>query len=103
MSSLSQQLENLVLEMPGVVTVFASGPLIARGALELTSGSASRVEVSGGDNDAYPDRIVVSVGLDAAAQAPVTATAIASGIRAALPEGALTEIVVRISSVTGLP
>jgi len=101
MNSLSLQIETLVLEMPGVVTVFSSGSLVARGALELTSGSASRVEVTGGDNSAYPDRIVVSVGLDAAAQAPVTATAIASGIRATLPEGAPTEIVVRISSVTG--
>jgi len=100
MTSLSQKLESLVLAMPGVVTVYSSGPSVTRGALELTSGSSSRVQVTGGDQSSSPDRIVVNVGLEAAAQAPVTATAIAAGIRAALPEGAATEIVVRISSVT---
>ena len=100
MTSLPHELENLVLAMPGVVTVYSSGPRVAVGALELTNGSPSRVEVTAGDQGSDPERIVVNVGLDASAQAPVTATAIASAIRAALPAGATTEIVVRVSSVT---
>jgi len=100
MTSLPHELENIVLAMPGVVTVYSSGPRVAIGALELTNGSPSRVEVTASGQGSDPERIVVNVGLDASAQAPVTATAIASAIRAALPAGAATAIVVRISSVT---
>lgn len=91
-------LDSLVLALPGVVNLFAAQPALARSALELVSGERSFVEVRG-PVDAVPERITVSVGVDASHQAPVTAAAVAAAIRATLPPGAPTEIVVRISRV----
>lgn len=91
-------LDSLVLALPGVVTLFATEPALARSALELVSGERSLIDVRG-PVDAAPDRITVSLGVDANHQAPVTAAAVAAAIRATLPPGAPTEIVVRISRV----
>ncbi|TBN58194.1 hypothetical protein EYE40_12780 [Glaciihabitans arcticus] len=86
-------LDALLLALPGVVSLYATEPAVARSARELVSGTRALVEVS-------PERIVANVAVDASAQAPVTAAAIADAIRATLPYGATTEIVVRISRVS---
>ena len=95
----ARELENLVLALPGVVAVYAAEPAVTRSAKELLGGPSSRVAVTGGAGSNAPERIVASVGVSATAQAPVTAAGVAAAIRAVLPAGAETEIVVRISSV----
>ena len=96
---MSENLDSLVLGLPGVVSLFSTEPAIARSARELLSGERALVEVTG-PVDAAPERIVASVGVDANAQAPVTAAGVAAAIRATLPPDAPTEIVVRISRVS---
>ena len=98
MSELARTLDELVLSLPGVVSLFSTEPALARSARELVGGDTSRVLVSGAV-DAAPDRIVVSLGVSADAQAPVTAAGVAAAIRSQLPPDAATEIVVRISRV----
>jgi hypothetical protein len=100
MSDSTPNLDALVLALPGVVSLYAT-PSIARSARELVSAERGLVEVVQSSVDDAPDRISVSLGVDATAQAPVTAAAVASAIRATLPADAVTEIIVRISLVGG--
>ena len=96
MTALAQQLEAVVRAIPGVVALYSMQPAVVRSAREIVAAAEPLVSVS---QQADSLRISVSVGVDAASQAPVTAAGVAAAIRAALPPGTEADVMVRVGRV----
>ncbi|MBK4348202.1 hypothetical protein [Lacisediminihabitans changchengi] len=94
-SQLALKLDAVVRQVPGVVTLFAASPALVQSVRALTAGETSLIEVGSDDSGLM---ITVSVGVDADAQAPVTARLVSDAVRAAVDGPA--EIHVRVSRVT---
>ena len=102
MSALALRLDAVVRQVPGVVTVFAAAPVIVQSVRELTAGETPLTVVA---TDDLGLTITVSIGVDAEAQAPVTARLVSDAVRAALDGQSQgpAEIHVRVSRVTSAP
>jgi hypothetical protein len=88
LAALGAHLDAVVRAVPGVVTLYSATPAVLHAVTQLALGSntaASLVRVTTTDTGI---EILASVGVDPESQAPATAAAVASAIRAGLADGA---------------
>lgn len=100
MTDLASRLDAVVRAVPGVVTLFSASPAIVGTVRQLTAGedAVALVQVKSGTEGL---QIIASVGVSGQDQAPRTAAAVSSAIRAALDAGVVAEVHVRVSRVHG--
>lgn len=101
LKSLAGRLDAVVRAVPAVAALFAADPALLRSARELTTRPDGGLALVSVTHAAEGLSIVVSVAASGQQQAPVTALAVSTAIRAALDPGIQAEILVRVSRIEG--
>ncbi len=95
---LASRLDDVVRAVPGVGALYSSTPAIVTSVRQIaTRGEAASLVAVRPQGEAY--EIVANIGVLKAVQGPQTAAAVSAALLAALPDGMLASVHVRISRV----
>lgn len=95
--SIARRLDDVARSVPGVATLFAADPALLQAAKRLAAGGESS-PLTTVSRAADTLTVTISVGVRGELKAPDTAAAVASAVKAALPESNVA-VLVRVSRV----
>ena len=96
---LARSLDDVVRQVPGVITLFAADPILLRSAKQITAGDDA-IPLIAVRRSSSSAEVTVSVGVSSENQAPDTAAAVTAVVRESLP-WADAVVHVRVSRISG--
>lgn len=98
LAALAARLDDIVRAVPGVSALYSSAPAIVTTVRQIGTGAANARLVSVRANGEGYD-ITANIGVTSSIQGPQTAAAVSAALLAALPQGVLANVHVRISRI----
>ncbi|MHC5795683.1 hypothetical protein ACVXZ4_05935 [Lacisediminihabitans sp. FW035] len=99
LEALAVRLDAVVRAVPAVASLYSADPALLRSVREIGTGPSTRIPLVTVRRADAGFSIVASVAASGSQQAPVTARAVSTAIRAALDPGMEAEILVRVSRI----